>query len=192
MKMKKLIAIVMMLLPMLAWGQNTADSVWFDMQPDGMFLTKDGKGFAVVEYEGKTAHELYQMIASNISSAYNDPSQVMSGVEDTSIKVRAYCASLVQKKMIFTFNGGGYYQLEFKFKDGRIRVNAPYIEREIVYDSQPPQYANFYDIVAKWFKKGELKKGDRVKYEVLNLTVNSFIQVILNPSAGNKDANEDW
>lgn len=190
--MKKLIAIVMMMLPMIAWGQQTADSVWFELQPDGMFLTKDGKGYAVVEYEGKTAHELYQIIASNISSAYNDPSKVMSGVEDTSIKVRAYCSSLVQKKMILTFNGGGYYQLEFKFKDGRIKVNAPYIEREIVYDSQPPQYANFYDIVAKWFKKGELKKGDRVKYEVLNLTANSFIQVILNPSGNNKDANEDW
>lgn len=84
--MKKLIAIVMMLLPMIAWGQQTADSVWFELQPDGMF----------------------------------------------------------------------------------------------------------YDIVAKWFKKGELKKGDRVKYEVLNLTANSFIQVILNPSGNNKDANEDW
>ena len=77
--MKKLIAIVMMMLPMIAWGQQTADSVWFELQPDGMFLTKDGKGYAVVEYEGKTAHELYQMIASNISSAYNDPSKVMSG-----------------------------------------------------------------------------------------------------------------
>ena len=40
--------------------------------------------------------------------------------------------------------------------------------------------------------RGELKKGDRVKYEVLNLTANSFIQVILNPSGNNKDANEDW
>lgn len=190
--MKKLIAIVMMLLPMLMWGQQTADSVWFDMQPDGMFLTKDGNGFAVVEYEGKTAHELYQMIASNISSAYNDPSKVMSGVEDTSIKVRAYCSSLVQKKVLLTFNGGGHYQLEFKFKDGRIRVNAPYIERGIVYDTQPPQYANFYDIVTKWFKKGELKSGDKVKYEVLNIKVNSFIQSILNPSGNSKDSNEDW
>lgn len=190
--MKKLIAIVMMLLPMLAWGQQMAGSVWFDLQPDGQFLTKDGKDFVVVEYEGKTAHELYQMIATNIGSAYNDPSKVMSGVEDASIKVRAYCPNLVQKKLILTFNGGAYYQLEFKFKDGRIRVSAPYIEREVIFDSQPPQYANFYDIVAKWYKKGELKKGDRVKYEVLNITVNSFIQVILNPSGNNKDANEDW
>ena len=42
-EMKKLIAIVMMMLPMIAWGQQTADSVWFELQPDGMFLTKDGK-----------------------------------------------------------------------------------------------------------------------------------------------------
>lgn len=190
-KMKKLLAIVMMVLPMLV-GAQTGNDVWFEMQPDGSFLTKDGKEYVVVEYDGKTAHELYQMIAANIGSVYNDPSQVMSGVEDVSIKVRAIYPNILTKKLIFNFDGRAYYQIEFKFKDGKIRIDAPYIEETVIFDTQPPKSDNFYRIISKWYNKGELKDKNKVEYNVLNIKVNTPIRLILNPSGSDQKENDNW
>lgn len=72
--MKKLLAMMLMLLPMLAWGQDLAN---FVLMPDGTYQTKDGKDFVVIPFEGKTAHQIYQELASNVGSTFNDPSLVM-------------------------------------------------------------------------------------------------------------------
>ena len=73
--MKKLLAMMLMLLPMLAWGQDLAN---FVLMPDGTYQTKDGNDFVVIPFEGKTAHQIYQELASNVGSTFNDPSKVMS------------------------------------------------------------------------------------------------------------------
>ncbi len=115
----------------------------------------------------------------------------MSGVEDASIKVRAYCPSICTKKLILTFDGGVYYQLEFRIKDGRVRVSAPYIEDTVTFNSVPPQTDSFRKIVSKWYKKGELKKGDVMKHKEAMLQMNGIINRILHTSAV-QDAQDDW
>lgn len=167
---------------------NAQSPIFFHLNPGGYFTTENGEDYAVVSYEDKTAHELYQMIATNISLLYNDPSKVMSGVDDSTIKVRAYCNSICTKKLLMTFYGGGYYQLNFQFKEGKIRVSAPRIEQRITFDSVPPTYGEFKDIVKNWYnKKGEIK--DKNKKDVFNLE--SQINVIINEILGLGDSNYD-
>lgn len=186
--MKKLLAMMLMLLPMLAGAQELVN---FVLMPDGTYQTEDGKDFVVIPFEGKTAHQLYTMIATNVGSVYNDPSKVMSGVEDVSIKIRAYSPNLCSKKVVLTHNGGGYYQLEFKFKDERIRISAPYIENKIEFNTQPASYGYFRDIVSKWYKNGVLKEKNKKDYDAIVSQINTIINAILHISTV-QDATEEW
>ena len=85
--MRKLIVMLLTLLPILAGAQELAN---FVLMPNGTYQTEDGQDFIVIPFEGKTAHQIYQELATNVGSTFNDPSKVMSGVEDASIKIRAF------------------------------------------------------------------------------------------------------
>lgn len=186
--MKKLLTMMLMLLPMLAWGQELAN---FVLMPNGTYQTEDGKDFVVISFEGKTAHHIYQELASNVGSTFNDPSKVMSGVEDASIKIRAFSDFLWFNKVLGIPHGwGGYYQLEFRIKDGRVRVSAPIVE-DIAMDTQPYDKWSYGSKVKKWFKNGVVKEGDRTKYDEIVAHMNGIINRILYTSTV-QDANEDW
>lgn len=191
--MKKLIAIVMMLLPMLATAQELAN---FVLMPDGTYQTDDGKDFVVIPFEGKTAHQIYQELASNIGTTFNDPSKVMSGVDDASIKIRAFSDNLVMAKP-FGFGKdkpyGGHYQLEFKIRDGRVRVSAPIVEEDVEYISYDHKRydGTFSKLVCKYFKNGVLQEKKKKNYDAMVARMNSIINRILYTSTV-QDANEDW
>lgn len=178
----------MLVLSVTAMAQ---DKVNFNLTPIGSFITDGGEDFVVVPFEGKSAHQIYQLLATNVGSLYNDPSKVMSGVEDASIKVRAYSANLCQKKVVLTFDGGGYYQLEFKIKDGRVRVSAPYIENQISFETQPISFGEFRYIVSKWYEKktGEPKNKNKRDIYRIEHQVNSIINSILGFNANQE---EEW
>ncbi len=191
--MKKLIAIVMMVLPMLAWGQELAN---FVLMPDGTYQTEDGKDFVVIPFEGKTAHQIYQELASNVGSTFNDPSKVMSGVDDASIKIRAYSDNLVMAKPFGFVKDqpyGGHYQLEFKIRDGRVRVSAPIVEEDVEYISYDHKRydGTFSKLVSKYFKNGVLQEKKKKNYDAMVARMNSIINRILYTSTV-QDANEDW
>ncbi|MBD5351355.1 MAG: hypothetical protein HDR86_00815 [Bacteroides sp.] len=186
--MKKLLTLILMLLPMVAVAQELAN---FILMPDGTYQTEDGKDFVIIPFEGKTAHQIYQELASNVGSTYNDPSKVMSGVEDASIKIRAFSDFLwVNKVLGITHNWGGYYQLEFRIKDGRVRVAAPVVE-DIAMDTQPHEKWWYKSKLKKWFKDGVVKEGDKQKYDEIVAHMNGIINRILYTSSV-QDASEDW
>lgn len=186
--MKKLITMMLMLLPMVAWGQEL---VHFVLMSDGTYQTEDGKDFVVVPFDGKTAHQIYQELASNVGSTFNDPSKVMSGVEDASIKIRAFSDFLWFNKVLgIPHSWGGYYQLEFRIKDGRVRVSAPIVE-DIAMDTQPYNQWSYGGKVKKWFKNGVVKDGDKKKYDEIVAHMNGIINRILYTSTA-QEANEDW
>lgn len=178
----------MLALPMLAMAQ---DLVHFVLMPDGTYQTEDGKDFAVVPFEGKTAHQIYQELATNVGSTYNDPSKVMSGVEDASIKIRAFSDFLWFNRVLGIPHGWeGYYQLEFRIKDGRVRVSAPIVE-DIAMDTQPYKKTTYGDKVKGWFKNGVVKEGDKKKYDEIVAHMNGIINRILHTSTV-QDAQDDW
>lgn len=174
--MKKVIVIVLMLIPLLAVAQDAPE---FILTSDGTYQTADGKDFVVVPFEGMTAHQIYQELATNIGSTYNNPTEVMSGVEGSSIKIRAYSDFLWLNKFLgIPHRWGGFYQIEFRIKDGRVRVSAPYVE-DVSMDTLPLQKHAYGSLVKKWFKKGELKEGDKEKYDAVVAHMNNIIARIL-------------
>ncbi len=192
-QMKKLIVMMMLVLPLAAMAQ---DLVNFVLKPDGTYQTEDGKDFIVVPFEGKTAHQIYQELATNVGSTYNDPSKVMSGVEDASIKIRAFSDDLIRAKpfgYVKDQSFGGFYQLEFRIKDGRVRVSAPIIEDRVEYRDIQGEYTygNFYKYIEAYFKNGVLQDKKQKNYDIVVAKMNDIINSILHTSTV-QDAQDDW
>lgn len=190
--MRKLLFIFAMLMPFLMSAQ---DAVQFVLTSDGLYKAENGEDYIVVPFEGKSSHQIYQELASNINSLYNKPSEVMTGVEDASIKVRAISDDIIRARLMgLGQSESGYYQLEFKIKDGRVRVSAPYIEPQVWYvTNKGRSYSDFAPLVKKHFNKdGSLKDGKRAEdYAIIVSKMNGIINAILNLSAS-QDSSEDW
>lgn len=195
--MKKLFLFAMLLMCLGIQAQER--KVEFKLQPTGSFLTEDGKDYAVVEFEGKSASELYSMVKSNAMSLYNDPDKVMSESGGNMLSMYAYCENMcVVSSMGAKGIYGGHYKLLFRFKDGRIRVDAPLIDEELPMNGGfmtgtigiPSRV--FLSDYAKKVCKGNSKKN-REKKEYLEHIVNSPINNLLGFSKNQKQKeDENW
>ena len=128
--MKKLVLLIAI---MVATGvQAQVKKVEFKLQSTGAFLSENGENYVVVPFEGKSANELYSMVKGNVLSLYNDPKEVMSEIEGEAINIFAFKKDMwVVKSLGATGVYGGKYKLVFRFKDGRIRVDAPSISEKL-------------------------------------------------------------
>ncbi|GEM_PF-1101866 len=195
--MKKLFLFVMLVMCLVIHAQER--KVDFKLQPTGVFLTEDGKDFTVVEFEGKSASELYSMVKSNAMTLYNDPDKVMSESGGNMISMYAFredmcVVSSMGAKGIY----GGHYKLLFRFKDGRIRVDAPSIDEELPINGGfmtgtigiPSRV--FLSDYAKKVCKGNSKKN-KEKKEYLEYIVNTPINYLLGFTQNPKqNEDENW
>ena len=175
------------------------NNVEFHLQADGTFVGNDGKDFKIVEYEGKSAIELYNMIKQNIIELYKDPKKVMTENEPTSIKVRALSEPIYSGMALI---GGlvtyrAYYDLVFHFKEGRIKVDAPLIEQRL--DNSDSFSVNapsktFVGYIDDWFdKKGKPKKNKEEKIARVENILLAPINIILESSKSQTaNENENW
>lgn len=60
------------------------------------FVSNDGKDYVVIEYPGKTAHEIYEGIQANVVKYFNDAKNVTNSVPDKAISVRAFSDNLIE------------------------------------------------------------------------------------------------
>ena len=165
---KKLFLIITATICLIASAQTKVD---FFLTEDGTFKTQDGKNYAIVPFENKTQQEIYQILATNANSIYNDLSKVMSSVEYSSIKIRA-----IKTFIRYIIDGWeGYYQLEFQIKDGKVKVFAPFVEKEFTYFVEKElantniyaiQYRKTYaSFVSGFFKNHKVKEKKRMRFE---------------------------
>ncbi len=191
MRNKILLFIAFSLICLIGYGQQTVE---FKVYPDGSFRTEDGKDFVVVEFEGKSAHEIFQELSVNVNSMYNNPSKVMSTVEDASIKIRAISDLVKTRRLGIPIYWSGYYQLEFQIKDGRVRVSAPFVETYL--NDGAPKYneRKFKKLVGSFFTDGEVKENKMDEYATLNLKFFYLINTILGTLQKeiNDESEEDW
>lgn len=176
---------------------NAQTLVKFNLRPDGTFQTDDGKNFVVVEFEGKTAQELYTMVKSNAITLYNSPKTVLSENEPVNLSILALSENLYKTYKI----GGGFvaykanYNLVFHFKDGRIRIDAPLVHEKLdVSATGVPIPKSFVSLVDDWFEKnGSVKKkkqDDVLKIEeIFNYPINYLLGYNKRGSSVNE---EEW
>lgn len=196
--MKNLLSIALLLMCLGIQAQER--KVEFKLQPTGAFLSEDNKDFVVVDFEGKTASELYSMVKDNVMSFYNSPKEVMSESEGSVITIYAHEKSIWYVKSLGAIGVyGGYYNIVFRFKDGKIRIDAPTINKELKMTGGG--FTNTIGIpssvylssCAKKVCNGKTKKDKEKKLSLENV-VNTPINYLLglSPKQQQKKVDEDW
>ena len=107
----------------------------FKLQITGQFLTTEGKDFYVIDCGGKAQNDLYNDFLVAITKLYVSPKTVIDKVENRIITIKgfespAFSVNTEKKALDGTPIKSSYavrYTLQFQFKEGRIRVDAPVI-----------------------------------------------------------------
>lgn len=186
--MKKILSIIALLF-VITIANAQDKGVEFKLQKNGSFLTEEGKDYEIIQYEGLSAHEIYQKLCTNAGGVYNNPSKVMSNVEDVSIKIRALSTGLVKAKM--GMDKGAYYQFQIKIKDGRVRVEAPMIEERLNGATYNDKYIWWHKFPEKWLKDDKSKEKHKIKILWVEIGLNSVINEVLGYSLKKDNKEED-
>ena len=186
--MKNLLFVCIWLMALNASAQTV---VSFKLSESGSFITDDGKDYIVVTIKEKNAHQIFQQLSVNVNALYNNPSKVMSVVDDASISIRAFDDRISYiKDLIQKFWLSGYYNLNFQIKDGRVRVSAPEIDEDMTRTANSAHEKDFSRMVKSWFKEGVLKDKFKEQAEYTESNMNSIINAILGTSKSKTE--EDW
>lgn len=174
---------------------SVSGQVNFKLQSDGSFRTEEGADFIVVPFEGQSAHDIYVRLTSNATSIYNDVSKVMNTVEDNTVKIRGFAGSgnIFPYITFLNLSVEGHYQLEFKIKDGRVRISAPLVEdaATMTGGSNGPVAVSYSGMVAKHLfdKNGTVKKKRANDVASIEAYLNYIVNRIL---AQPEQIEEDW
>lgn len=167
-----------------------SQTVDFQLQADGTFKNnEEPKDYTVIEYEGKSREDLYSEILIGVTRLYNSPKDVISKVENEIISVNGISTNCVTLKgmMGVRVNFSIQYVIQFQFKEGKIRVDAPVISR--LFTDDTPDIKPF----SGWLKvQNVFKKGKPNKQETINDFNNTLNGLINNILKGKTTTDEDW
>lgn len=181
--MKRLLIVLFVLLPISIWAQ---DSLKLELMPKGFFLGED-KDYIVLDYKGKTATELYESFLTAVNSTYVSGKDVVSTVPNKNISISAFQESAieVQRRTFYDI----HYNISFFFKDDKVRINAPEIQRMklgkntlIVFGK--PQFLSSVYVV--YNKKGKLKN------KIAKKSLEDFFSNLINLILKEEESQEDW
>lgn len=188
--MAKSLLLLMALVPFICFGQ-----INFKLNGSGCFEAQDGKDYIVVNCDGKTAHELYDIVRINVGKTYNSPKMVMSVVEDKSIAIFAYVQDIIiEGNFIAKISYECDYNLQFDFKDGKIRVGAPklgeMVWQKITIDRMKYDNYSASNIISKKFfdKNGKAKKKKMKDIEKIEKEFNTLLDALV----AIPTASDDW
>lgn len=91
---------------------------------------KDSSDFVVVNFDGKSKNEIFEEALKAVTMAYNSPKDIISKVENEMISINGTNPSCtVYRSLGIPIYFGMDYVIKLQFKDGKMRINAPYISR---------------------------------------------------------------
>ena len=157
----------------------SAQSVNFKLSPDGTVKTADAKDFVRVDYKGKTATEIFQIIFNNAGAAYKSSKQkVIFTLDGESLSIRANETDLTFQNEGTMFSG--YYTLKFVVKDGALKVESPKLDAVLTNKETGVREKDFNKLVMSWYVDGKLQAKYNAQASFtekkLNTIVNSVLQ----------------
>lgn len=174
--MRKIILVLALIVPVFCMAQ-------FQLTPDG-FKTQDGKDFYVIKCDSMSKEDLFKTVEKNINKEYTNPKLVESSVSNESIAITAFSSYgvFIDAKRGFDV----FYNLQFEFKDGKIKVNAPLIskmtgnkDRYLFINQKPSKFLGIYSV----YKNSNLEYP--LAKKSLEITFNSIINKLTNLSDSN-------
>jgi hypothetical protein len=171
--MKHLILVLLLIAPAAGYSQ-------FKLTPLGFVSDVDStKNYVVTEAPGSTQAQLYKSALLYLSSLYVSPKEVLSTIENESITVNAIATKAIKMKVLYLNPSWDVnYTVTFQFKDGKLRILQPSINRITTQTGDVYRTAsviggsgsNHKEI---YNKKGELKQKDGKQN--LELMINAYV-----------------
>lgn len=119
--MKKVLALLVSLIPLMVSAQH------FTLTPYGFLSSVDSATpYIVVEMQG-TKGELFSKAKTSVTSMWKSSKDVMSFNEPDIIVVNGFSSTAAHFKKMGEHCLDMHYRLEIKFKDGKIRIDAPVV-----------------------------------------------------------------
>lgn len=121
------------LLLMVATILSVSAMAQFKLTPTGLVNADNAEqDFIIIDCPDKTQTQLYSSVLMYLNSLYVSPKDVLSTVEGSAITVNGVSQNAIYRKksitsLISTFDIN--YTIAILFKDGRIRINNPSINR---------------------------------------------------------------
>ena len=165
-----------------AYTQN--DTVYFEWQPNGRMLTKDGADSQIVQIEGKSQEVLYNELLVAASSLFNSPKDTISSIENQLISINAI------QPVIWKLGGllGAlevkiHYVLKIHIKDNKIKIDAPYFSLLSFSTGGTQENIEGWTKTQKFFNSDGTpnnKKGKAEFIKDINSSFNALIYAIIN------------
>ena len=164
----------------------------------GMFCAlRDSAQYFIYSLESLTQKEIFHKMILALNDSYVDFDKVVSKIENEAITVNGY--SLIKEPNVFTIGDepnslvyeliGINYRFSFKIKDGKMRVEAPYISNVDYYFDTIHSKIRKSDSLTNLSSKS---KSYTLDY-IIEKTVASILQNIFkNMSLPLHRQNDDW
>lgn len=152
---------------------------------------------AIAQKEG-TASELYQKAINWVNENYKSPEDVIKGkIENEYLKINGSMDNLMYIYVLgspIAYNGR--YTMEFRFRDGRFKVDIISIEIYIPSSQYTTGGWQDYGFTYKLAnRKGKPDKGGRKSYDRASSYFNSIVDDIVNYTEGSSNStasDDDW
>ena len=174
-------------------GLFSQNNVVFKLLSDGSFTSTQGSNYVVLNYTDKSALELYNMVRNNIFKLYKDPASVLLENPHSAIKVHNYIDLGKMSVVLIPRALAGYVNLQFQFKDGKIRIDAPKFDEELICvdGTLDPGGIPSYNSYAKGlFKNGQPRSNKKEQIYTIELKINTIINYLLGLTK--EDEKDDW
>lgn len=170
-----------------------SNAQYFKLTKDG-FVSNDGKDFVIIPVEGKDQSDLFNRVNVFVHSNYVNPDKVLSVIENEMININAEHDKAIVLKAVtgVKIDADINFNMVIKFKDDKIRIDAPNINEIHSGSTYVKFIGNAMDsmngVMVLFKKNGKIKSEYNVK--AIEDFFNAYIQVVLDNING-KDSN-DW
>lgn len=167
----------------------------FELTPEGLRDAADtSKDFLVIPVDGKTASDLYSMSKRYVNEKMSNPKfAIKSDLDGDYLRYSLYYPTIFSfSKMLVSLKINGAYQIEMRFRDGRVRYNITTLS--LTFDEGGNEFYIAASKMKGWAifdNKGKLlMKNEKQKLEDhFNNEVKMFIDFIQSDGAS---VNDNW
>lgn len=147
----------------------------FSLTPDGFVNPKTpGKNYVVYEFYDMSQQEIFDAAVSYLYSIYVNPDSVLSMSGNSSITINGLGKNAIQidRRSFYDIK----YTISIQIREGRMRINAPYIVSMDNPNNAPYNYNEFYLIGLGYFKNGVFNKKGKVINETALFSIETFFE----------------
>jgi len=172
---------------------KTPKNYMFSLTPEGFRNNiESDKDYIVIDFPNNTQEELFKRVLLFVNSSFVSPKDVISKVDNELISLNGFAKDAVKGNFIGSFDLN--YTISIQFKDGRIRINAPSINKMINISTKVQEMilVGGTDLTGSYFaifnRKGEVKSQNAKV--CLEDYFENLINTLIDTVKINK--NDDW